>query len=105
MSIASWTSPPASASTLPISRLISSVSSSFCSSSRRGDEPPLLERRLRGVDGAVDVLGGRAREAPERLAGRRHERLEGLAGGGVGPLAADVVLELPLRDHHLGRSV
>src|SRR5919201_2515091 len=35
MSIASWTSPPASALTLPISRVIRSVRSSFASSSRR----------------------------------------------------------------------
>ena len=67
---------------------------------RRRDEPPLLERRLRGLDGAVDVRGGRAREAAERLAGRRHERLERVAGGCVGPLAADVVLELLLCDRH-----
>ena len=49
MSIASWTSPPASASTLPISRLISSVSSSFCSSSRRAKRKSTLPRSGAGT--------------------------------------------------------
>ena len=60
---------------------------------RRRDEAPVLERRLRSRDGAVDVLGRRAREGAERLAGRGVERLEGLAGGRVDPFAADEVLE------------
>ncbi len=70
----------------------------------RRDEPPLLERLLRGRDGAVDVLGAGARERAERLAGRRDRRLERLAGDGVDPLAADQVLELPRRDRHAGES-
>ena len=49
-----------------------------------GHEPPLLERGLRGGDGAVDVLGARAREGAERLAGRRD------ADSKVSPDAASV---------------
>ena len=46
---------------------------------RRRHEPPALVGRLRGLDGAVDVLDGRLRERPDRLAGRRVRALEGLA--------------------------
>ena len=60
---------------------------------RRGHEPPVLERRFRRRDGAVDVLGRRARERADRVARRRVDALEGLAGGRVDPLAPDVVLE------------
>ena len=105
MSIASWTSPPASASTFPISWVMSSVSSALCSvdklreaeedlaALRRRDEPPLVERLLRGRDCAIDVLGAGAREDADQLAVGGARRLEGLARGGVDPLAADVVLE------------
>ena len=60
---------------------------------RGRDKAPFLVGGLRGVDGLVDVLGARAREDAERLAGRRALRLEGLARRSVDPLAADVVLE------------
>ena len=65
-----------------------------------GHQAPFLERRLRGGDGAVDVLGRRTGEGSERLAGRGHLRLERLAGRGVRPLAADIVLELLCCDGH-----
>ena len=58
----------------------------------RRDESPVLERRFRGGDCAVDVLSARAREGADQLAVGRARRVEGLAGGGVDPLAADVVL-------------
>ena len=59
------------------------------------------ERRLRGLDRAVDVFGARLREEADRLAGRRVTALEGLAGYGADPLAADEVLEglRPRRRH------
>ena len=47
----------------------------------------LLQRRPKTF--AIDVRGRRAREAAERLSGGRHERLERVTGGRVGPLAAD----------------
>src|SRR5205807_6690633 len=59
----------------------------------RRNESPLLERRLRCVDRAVDVLRGRAREDTDGIAGGRVDALERLTGDGVDPLAADVVLE------------
>ena len=74
MSIASWTSPRASVSTLPISRVIRRASSSLRSSSsseaRRmiaardgpGSPAPVVERRPRGGDRRVDVGGVAARE-------------------------------------------
>ena len=68
----------------------------------RRHEAPLLEGGLRRGDGAVDVLGGRPRERSERLARGRHLRLERLAGGGVRPLTADVVLERLRCNRHLG---
>jgi hypothetical protein len=68
----------------------------------RGHQAPLLEGGLRGGDRAVDVLGGRAREGGERLAGRGDARLERLTRGAVGPAAADVVLRACLRDRHRG---
>src|SRR5919198_565793 len=69
MSIASWTSPPASASTLPISRLMSSASASFCwvrsaakrysTSARRGAgtrrQRSYALRALAAVDDHLDV--------------------------------------------------
>ena len=68
---------------------------------RSWDEPPVLVGRLRGGDCAVDVLGARARESADRLAVRGARAFEGLAGGGVDPLAADVVLEgLRAQDRH-----
>ena len=68
---------------------------------RRRHEPPLLEGLLRRCDGTIDVFRAGAREAAERLAGRGDVRLEGLAGGGPDPVAADVVLELlRARDRH-----
>ena len=69
MSIASWTSPPASAFTLPISRVIRSESSGLAlleqlreaeqdvAALRRRHEPPVLPRRARGRDRALDVVG------------------------------------------------
>ncbi len=59
---------------------------------RRRDEPPVLVRLLRGGDRAVDVVHAGLREDPDQLAVGRARRLEGLAGGGVHPLAADEVL-------------
>ena len=59
---------------------------------RCGHEPPVRVRVLRGRDGAIDVLGARAREGADQLAVGRARRIEGLARGGVDPLAADVVL-------------
>ena len=47
---------------------------------RRGDEAPVLERLLRGGDGAVDVLGAGLREDADQLAVGGARRLEGLAG-------------------------
>src|SRR5579875_2757811 len=44
MSIASWTSPPASAFTLPISRVMRSVSCGLCSSSRRASRKRISPR-------------------------------------------------------------
>ena len=68
---------------------------------RRGHEPPVLVRLLRGRDRSVDVLGRGAREDADRLAVRGARALEGLAGGGVDPLAGDVVLEgLGAQDGH-----
>src|SRR5207249_4600227 len=68
---------------------------------RSRDEAPILIRLLRGGYGAVDVLGGRLREDADRVAVRRARALEGLAGGGVDPLAGDVVLEcLRAEDGH-----
>ena len=86
MSIASWTSPPASARTLPISRVISSVSSSLCvaqelARSGRGS------RRARGAgtrrqssNAAFAAATARSTSAApergndaERLAGRGHD--------------------------------
>ena len=67
---------------------------------RRGNEPPLLERGFRRLDGAVDVRGGRARERAERLARRRDARLEHLAGRPLEPLAADEVLARLRGDCH-----
>src|SRR5207244_2510083 len=63
---------------------------------RRRYEPPLLERRLRRFNRAVDVLRTGLREDADRLAVRRTDALERLAADGVHPFAADVVLE-PLR--------
>ena len=61
---------------------------------RRGDEAPVLECRLRGGDGAVDVVGAGPREGADQLAVGGARRVERLAGGGVDPLAADVVLKV-----------
>ena len=105
MSIASWTSPPASAAHLPhlarhqVGQLVLVLAQELAepeedlAALRRRHEPPVLERRLRRRDRAVDVGGARARERRERLAGRGDERLEGLAALGADPLAADEVLE------------
>src|SRR5215212_9707446 len=71
---------------------------------RRGHEPPLLERRLRRLDGAIDVLGARLRECPDQLAGRRTVALEGLSARRVDPLAADVVAKGLRRGSHGGDS-
>ena len=84
MSIASWTSPPASAFTLPISLRHQVGRARPCArvdelreaeedlaALRRRHEPPVLERLLRGRDRAVDVLGAGLREDAERLARRR----------------------------------
>ena len=60
---------------------------------RRRDEPPLRERLLRHLDRAIDVVGAGAREGADQLAVGRADRVEGLAGGSVHPLAADVVLK------------
>ena len=102
--MASWTSPPASARTLPISRTISSVSSSLRSTNRcatrkrisprrgAGRQAPAVVGLLRGLDRAVDVVAGGARERPDRLTGRGVGGVERLVAGGVHPLAADVVL-------------
>jgi hypothetical protein len=57
------------------------------------DEPPLLEGGLGSGDGALDVLGPGLGEDADRVPVRRAGRLEGLAGSGLDPLAADVVLE------------
>jgi hypothetical protein len=59
---------------------------------RGRDEPPLLERRLRGGDCALDVLGARERKGADRVAVGGARRLESLARRGVDPLAGDVVL-------------
>ena len=50
----------------------------------RRHEPPLLERGLRRLDGAIDVLGRRAREGPDRLTVR------GYRDSNVSPEAASV---------------
>src|SRR6202035_1401115 len=61
---------------------------------RRGHEPPLCER----------LLGARAREDADRLAGSRARALERVAGDGVHPLATDEVLEdLRRRHRHAAR--
>ncbi len=67
---------------------------------RRRDEPPVLVRGLRRGDGAVDVLRAGARERADQLAVGGTGRVEGLAGGGVDPLAVDVVLERACRRRH-----
>ena len=58
----------------------------------RRRQAPALVRFLRGLDRAIDVVHGRARERPDRLAGRGIRGVERLVAGGVHPLAADVVL-------------
>ena len=105
MSIASWTSPPASARTLPISRVISSVSSSLRSTNALRDaeedlgalRAPGTSRQLSQASFAAATARSTSsaveqREDADQLAGRRVVRLERLAAGGVDPLAADVVL-------------
>src|SRR6266550_3327176 len=95
MSTASWTSPPASAFTFPISRVIRSVSAGFSCSSRRASVKRISPRFGAGTrrHRAVDVFGAGARKDANGLAGRRAGALEDLAGAGVHPLAADEVLE------------
>ena len=108
MSIASWTSPPASARTLPISahhqlgelvlrarRSAAPTRKRISARFGRRHEPPALVRRLRG-------RRRRGRRPPRRTAGRRRSAspvagfvaLERLAARGVDPLAADVVLKV-----------
>ena len=61
---------------------------------------PLGRGGLRGLDGAVDVLGAAARHLGDRLAGRGRDHLHRLAGGRVGELAADEDLVLRGRGAH-----
>ena len=68
------------------------------------DEAPLRERRLRGRDRAVDVVGAGAREGADQLAVGGARRVEGLAGGGVDPLAVDVVLKRACLCRRHGRA-
>src|SRR4029077_11125713 len=67
---------------------------------RRGHAPPLREGSVRARARAVDILDAGAREDADRLAVRRARALEGLAGDGVHPLAADEVLESLCRSRH-----
>ena len=55
---------------------------------------PLDECLLRGLDGAVDVLGGRTRDFGDGLARGGIQHLHGLPARRVDPLAADQVLML-----------
>ncbi len=48
-----------------------------------------VERGAGGLGGAADVVGAGVGDLADRLAGRRVDRLEGAAVGGVDPLAAD----------------
>ena len=59
----------------------------------RARAPAALEGRARGLDGALDVLLGRARGLGDLLAGGRVEDGVGAALGGVDRLAVDEVLE------------
>ena len=51
--------------------------------------PRPLERRGRGLDGAVHVLDPSVRHLRDRVARRRVDRLEGPPLGGLHPIAAD----------------
>ena len=63
---------------------------------------PLGIRLAGGLDGALDVLGARARDLGDHLAGGRIEDLHRLARRRVDPLAADEVLVLGHRHAHRG---
>src|SRR5262249_28403305 len=52
---------------------------------------PALPRRVRGIEGAIDVLRVRARNLAKGLAGHGGDIFKILAGGGFDPLASDVV--------------
>ena len=105
MSIASWTSPPASAFTFPISRVIRSVSAASRARARARAAKRISPRFGAGTsrhsaNASFAAATARStssapgpREDADRLAGRGARALEGLAGGGVHPLAADEVLE------------
>ena len=110
MSMASWTSPRASVSTLPISRVISRASSSLrrsmivaaarMISPRRGHgvAPPAAERALRGRDRGVNVRSRALREDADHLAvASGVARFEGAAARRLAPLAADEVARLHQR--------
>jgi hypothetical protein len=61
---------------------------------------PLGQRLLRRLHSSVDVLGVRARNLGDRLAGRRVQHFHRLAARRVDPLAADEVLVLLNGDAH-----
>ena len=72
---------------------------------RSRHEPPFCERLLRDRYGAVDVLDAGARKNADRLACGGARALEGLAGGGIDPLAADEVLEVRRRSRRHAASL
>ena len=67
---------------------------------RRRLPPRPGEPGARRLDGAVDVCLAGRRDAGERLARRGLGQLAGLAGGGLGALAADEEAVLARRDSH-----
>ncbi len=105
MSIASWTSPRVSASTLPISRVMIRLISSLralehvargvevLGALRSGRQAPVAIRLLRGRDGGVHVFRIRFLVEPDQLVAiGRVAVLEGLPGSGGDPAAPDPVL-------------
>ena len=102
MSMPSWTSPRASARTLPISRVIARASRSLCwamSAPKRYRISPRFgagvafqrgARHLGGADRHRDVRGGAGLEPPDDLAGVGGvDALERLAGHAVHPATGD----------------
>ena len=72
---------------------------SSCARSYGETRGPVVERRARGRDGAVDVLGRALGDAADDLLGRRVDHLDRALAGGLDPLAADVE---PVADDRLG---
>ena len=106
MSMPSWTSPRASARTLPISRVIARASRSLLSRMSSpnayrisprfgaGRRLPARQRHLGGLDGHRDVRRRARLEAPDDVAPiGRVQALERPPGHGVDPLAGDEQLE------------